>query len=126
MMARLGTVLLVLAALSARGEAPLAELRVYPPNLNLTSARDMQRFIVQAEYADRITRDVTGEATVQLDVEGIIALEGNRVRPVADGAVTATITVGDRSCTLPIVVRDAQGDRPVSFRLDDFRLGTGH
>ena len=118
MKCRLGIVLIGFAVSHARGAAPLADLRVYPERLTLATARDMQRFIVQAEYADRITGDVTAEATVALDAEGIVTLEGNQVRPLADGAAVATITVGDQTCTLPIEVRDAKADRPISFRLD--------
>ena len=39
-------------------------LEVFPPEINLTTARDRQSIVVQATYADGITRDVTDEATL--------------------------------------------------------------
>ena len=42
----------------------LTTLEVFPPDVNLDTARDRQSFVVQATYADGITRDVTAEAKV--------------------------------------------------------------
>src|ERR1700748_2045704 len=47
----------------------LAALHVYPQNISLTTARDSQSVIVQAEYADGITRDVTDKARFKVDHE---------------------------------------------------------
>ena len=41
-------------------KAEITKLDVFPPAVNLTSARDRQAVVVQATYADGITRDVTG------------------------------------------------------------------
>ena len=46
--------------------APLASLAVFPSEINLTTARDRQSIVVQATFADGITRDVTREATLAL------------------------------------------------------------
>ena len=45
--------------------APLAGVEVFPAEIQLTTARDRQSIVVQATFADGITRDVTGEATIE-------------------------------------------------------------
>src|SRR5690349_3498371 len=49
-------------------ETPTAmtELAVYPPEIQLTGARDRQSIVVQATYADGITRDVTNDTKLTL------------------------------------------------------------
>src|SRR5580698_3621050 len=42
--------------------AKLAEIQVSPPDVQLTTARDRQSLVMQARFADGITRDVTTEA----------------------------------------------------------------
>ena len=44
--------------------APLTKVEVFPAEIQLTTARDRQSIVVQATYADGITRDVTREATI--------------------------------------------------------------
>ena len=49
----------------AQTEQPPAALRVYPSQVSLTTARDSQSIVVQAEYANGITRDVTDKVDVE-------------------------------------------------------------
>ncbi len=51
---------------SAAAQSPLTSLEVYPPDINLETARDRQSFIVQAWFADGLSRDVTDEAKVAI------------------------------------------------------------
>src|SRR5262249_41480662 len=55
--------------------APLAGLVVYPPEIQLTTARDRQSIVVQAMFADGITRDVTREAS--MDVADLAVVRRN-------------------------------------------------
>src|ERR1700722_18725300 len=50
------------AAAKPASAAKLAEIQVSPPDVQLTTARDRQSLVVQARFADGITRDVTTEA----------------------------------------------------------------
>src|SRR5690348_15533307 len=115
---------LVLAGLiavhgAARADSPaLAGVTVYPPDIDLNTARDRQSFIVQAAYADGITRDVTQEATVHLVNPGLVRREGNVLYPAADGATEMKVLFADKTVTVPVKVRDAKADRPISFKLD--------
>src|SRR5688572_13631015 len=52
----------VLAA--ACGESSAQSIAVYPPDINLETARDRQSFVVQLTQPDGITRDVTEQAQV--------------------------------------------------------------
>ena len=57
-------------------EAPvLTTLQVFPPDINLQSNRGRQSFVVQAAYADGITRDVTAEAKTTLSNPALAKLD---------------------------------------------------
>jgi len=47
--------------------AALSKVEVFPPDVNLTTSRARQKFVVQATYADGITRDVTAEAKAEFE-----------------------------------------------------------
>ena len=52
------------AGFRTRAEGPLTKIEVFPAEIQLTTARDRQSIVVQATFADGITRDVTAEATM--------------------------------------------------------------
>jgi hypothetical protein len=55
--------LIAVATQVAAADAPKpAKINVYPADVQLTTVRDRQSLIIQAEYADGITRDVTAES----------------------------------------------------------------
>jgi hypothetical protein len=98
-------------------DAPIA-LRVYPSEISLSTARDLQSIIVQAEYANGITREVTDKVEWKLDREDIVARDGSRLVPRADGAAKLTVTFASQTVEVPITVAQAAADPPVSFKLD--------
>src|SRR5438874_13225327 len=87
----LSSVLSVSAWCTAFAAAPLQGLAVYPPDMRLATARDRQSFVVQATYADGITRDVTGEATIALSNPALVKLVVNVLTPSADGTGELTV-----------------------------------
>jgi len=93
-------------------------INVYPPDINLTTVRDRQSVIVQAVYASGITEDVTDKATYTLPDQTLAKLESNVLYPVADGNTELKVQYGGHSVSLPVMVKDAQVDPPVSFQLD--------
>lgn len=97
--------------------APVS-INVYPPDINLTTIRDRQSIIVQSVYADGITRDVTDQATFTLSDPSLASLEKNVLHPTADGSTEITVAFGAHSVKLPVTVKDAAADPPISFRLD--------
>src|SRR5262245_22483865 len=99
-------------------QSPLTSLEVYPPDVNLETARDRQSFIVQAWFADGLSRDVTAEAKVAIANPALVKLEGNTLHPLADGATERVVDWVGKSAKLPVKVKDAKADRAISFKLD--------
>ena len=95
-----------------------ASLRVYPPEVQLTSGRDRQALIVQALYEDGITRDVTADVKWILSDEKLAHLEGNVLTSAADGSGEVIIEYAGHSVKVPCVVSNAAVDPAISFRLD--------
>ena len=61
---------------TAFAETPgLTNLQVFPPDIKLQTNRGRQSFVVQATYADGITRDVTAEAKSALVNPALAKLE---------------------------------------------------
>lgn len=109
---------LMLAGLMTANGAEPASINVYPPDVKLTTARDHQSVIVQAVFPDGITQDVTDQAKFTL-VDGKVAkLDKNIVHPTADGKTELSVQYGKFSKKLPVEVKQATADRPISFKLD--------
>jgi Protein of unknown function (DUF1549)/Protein of unknown function (DUF1553) len=104
-------------AAPAKTTAP-AKINVYPADVRLTTARDRQSLIVQAEYPDGITRDVTSEAKFTLVNASLALVEANVLRPKADGASELKVEFGGHTVMVPVEVHQAAVDRPISFKLD--------
>ncbi|MFP6610953.1 MAG: DUF1549 domain-containing protein, partial [Pirellulales bacterium] len=102
---------------SADGPEP-AQINVYPPDVQLTTVRDHQSLIVQAQYPDGITHDVTAEAKFSLSNGELATLEGNVLRPKADGDAELTIEYAGLTAKVPVKVGRATEDPPISYKLD--------
>jgi hypothetical protein len=105
----------VLSALT--GPAP-SDLRVYPTNVNLTTKGDRQSVVVQAVYADGLTRDVTSDAGFSLGNKTLAKIEKGILSPLADGKTDLQIKYGGKEITLPVSVEQAKIERAISFNLD--------
>src|SRR4051794_10634265 len=104
---------------AARGAEPtLTKIEVSPPDVNLLTARGKQVFVVQATYSDGITRDVTERAKASLANDKLAKLDKNLVTPVADGETKLLVVFGGQKVEVPVKVKDAAKDRPISFKLD--------
>lgn len=97
---------------------PLVELVVAPPDVNLKTLRDEQSLIAQAVYANGITRDVTSECSWSLASGDIVEQRDNVLFPKQDGETTMTVSFEGQTVTVPIVVREASKDVPISFKND--------
>ena len=95
-----------------------AKVAVYPPDINLETARDRQSFIVQLTQADGLTRDLTDAAQVTFANPALVRLDKNVVLPVADGVTEMVVTAAGQTVKVPVKVVNAKADRPVSFKLD--------
>jgi len=114
-----GALALGSAAATHAAEAPKpAEIKVFPADVQLTTARDRQSLVVQARYADGLTRDVTSDAKYSLANAALVKFEKATLYPVADGATDLTVEYAGLKVKLPVSVKQAQVDRPISFKLD--------
>src|SRR5438477_550127 len=96
----------------------LIDLKIFPPDINLSSKQDKQSLVVQAIYSDGATRDVTSEATLTLKDKSLARLDKATILPLGDGKTELGIAFKGRSLTVPISVDHSQLERPISFRLD--------
>ena len=94
------------------------KINVYPPEVNLTSLRDRQSILVQSVMADGITNDVTAQAKFTLVDNKFAKADGSVLHPVADGQTQLKIEFAGHTAELPVVVKNAQTDPPISFQLD--------
>ena len=114
----LGVVAPPIALSNAPAGHAITALHVYPPQIGLTTARDSQTVIVQAEYADGVTHDVTDKVTWKLDHEDRVTRNANRFIPKSDGDAKLTVTFEKSRVDVPISVKQSTTDQPTSFRLD--------
>jgi hypothetical protein len=103
---------------SRAADSKLATLHVYPADVQLTTARDRQSLIVQAQYADGLTHDVTAEAKFTLANKALAHFDKATLTPAADGNTELSVEYGGLKTVVPVVVKQAHVDRPISFKLD--------
>src|SRR5262249_22580083 len=99
-------------------ESAVTELRVFPPEITLLTAKDQQLLVVQSVYADGITRDVTAQSQWTFANPALVRREANTLWPAADGQTELKIEFGGKALTVPVKVEKAAQPREISFRLD--------
>lgn len=104
------------AAITQAGQ--FAKVEVLPPNVQLNTSRDRQQFIVMATRADGVTLEVTAHAQAALAHPNLAKLDGHTLYPMADGETTLTVQFDGQQVVVPVSVKDAAVDRPISFKLD--------
>lgn len=92
-------------------------LRAYPASVSLETLRDFQRLLILEELPDGTWLDRTAEASI-VAPDPLVRVEEGALFPLADGATTLRVSVGERELEVPVEVRDTSVQRPTSFRLD--------
>ena len=95
-----------------------AAFKVFPPEIHLETSRDGQSLVVQITEPNGVTRDVTAEAKLSLTDPAIAKLDGAKIAPLADGQTSLAVTYNGQAANVPIIVKSATADHPVSFMLD--------
>src|SRR3954471_4335002 len=113
-LATLGFALCASAAL-ADGQPPFS---VFPDSVNLNTSRDAQSIVVQVVRPDGVTLGVTDKSTFAPSDSKLVKVDGHIIRPLADGAGTINVTYDGKTVSVPLAVKDAAADRPISFKLD--------
>ena len=121
------TASLLLLATTGASAAPAAapvpapkvvKLEVFPSDVHLETSRDRQSLVVMVTRSDGITLDVTSAAKFELADPKLARLDGRALYPVADGSTKLRVSHSGQTIELPVEVKQAQVDRPISFTLD--------
>ncbi|QGJ69379.1 Translation initiation factor 2 [Planctomycetales bacterium 10988] len=110
--------LLALGTTQSLQAAALVQVEVFPPEVNLETLRDRQSLIVQATYADGVTKDVTEQAKFVPENPALVKLQDSTLYPAQDGKTTIRVQFEGNTVEVPVSVKKAKQDRPISFRLD--------
>jgi hypothetical protein len=113
-----GVVGFVLTLGPALADQPALKFEVAPADVHLFTSRGEQTLICRIVQPDGVTRDVTDQVQWSVPDSQIIKMDHNVARPVADGSGQLKVTYQDQVVTIPVDVKDAKVDRPISFRLD--------
>jgi hypothetical protein len=116
--ATLMTCLLVGATTIRADEPKPVSIEVYPADVQLKTLRDRQSLIVQAQFADGLTLDVTDKATYKLANESLCRIDAQTLYPAADGQTEMTVEYQGMTVKVPVKVEQSKEDRPMSFKLD--------
>ena len=111
----LGILLLSAVALPA---APIRSLAVYPDRITLETRRDFHAFTVIATSTDGVTTDVSAKAAISLADPFLVGLKNRHLTPVKEGTTTLSAVWEGQTVNVPVTVKAAGSDRPVSFTLD--------
>jgi len=94
------------------------KVAVYPPDINLETARDRQAFVVQLTQPDGITRDITEQAQISFANPALVKVEKATAFPLADGATEMIVVAAGQTIKVPVKVAGAKADRAISFKQD--------
>src|SRR5689334_17088323 len=101
---------LALAALvvapAAAGDKEPPAVSVYPAEIELSTSRDRQSYVVQMVAPDGVTKDITDDAKVEIP-KNLVDRKGNVLSPKADGAGEMTVTAAGRVIRVPVTVKQA-------------------
>jgi mono/diheme cytochrome c family protein len=105
-----------------RWDAPadprIVSIEVFPQKVNLETATDFHRVIVIARFKDASTHDITAQSRLTLADPSLAKLAGTSLTPVRDGETMLRIDYRGLSAEVPVVVKDAEKPRAISFQLD--------
>ena len=110
---------MLLASAPVFAKSPsLTEVKVYPPEVLLSSAKASQKLVVQATWSDGLTRDVTSEASYKLLNAKLARLEKQVLTPITNGQTELRVSYKGKNLNIPVTVTNAQAQPTISFKLD--------
>ncbi len=114
----MSSAILITSCSSNERKSELTEVKCYPPTITLMGAKARQSIVVQASYADGITRDVTYEARARLADPRFADFDGTAVRPRADGHTKLLVSFAGQTLAIPVTVSNSSLPSAISFKLD--------
>lgn len=107
------------AALILPLAASAQQLTVYPSQVSLNNAHDIERLVAVVTRPDGVTLDVTPEIQVSFGAENIAKWGENlKLSAVGDGETVITVTHGDQNVQVPLKVQNAGLVPPMTFGND--------
>lgn len=95
-----------------------ASFAVYPPEIQLDSARDFQSFVAVLTRDDGVTLDVTDSVQWSLAGESVAKVDGHQLLPVADGKADLVANYLGETQRIPVTVKNSATKFPISFEKD--------
>ncbi|PHX71734.1 MAG: cell surface protein, partial [Opitutia bacterium] len=96
----------------------LTDVKVFPADVNLKTRGDRQSIVVQAIYADGVTRDVTAQASFTLGNKTLVKFDHFMLTPVADGQTELKVKFQGKTLVVPVKIEAAKVAEPISFIKD--------
>jgi hypothetical protein len=96
----------------------LTAIEIHPKEIRLETAADFHRAIAIVRMKDESTHDITRLAKWSIDDPAIAALHATTVTPKKDGKTILRLEYRGLKAEIPVIVKDAEKPRPVSFQLD--------
>lgn len=96
----------------------LASIEVFPKNVSLETSADFHRLIVLGHYKDATIRDITPSVTLKAADDKTIRIEATTLFPKTDGSTQVEISYRGKKLSVPVIVKDANTLRPISFQRD--------
>ncbi|MGJ8643519.1 MAG: PSD1 and planctomycete cytochrome C domain-containing protein [Luteolibacter sp.] len=102
----------------APADPAIVSIEAFPKEIRLETAADFHRVIVIARMKDASTHDITQQAKLSLESGDFATLQENLLTPLADGVTNLNIEYRGLTSVVPVTVKDAEKERPISFQLD--------
>jgi hypothetical protein len=106
-------------ALACSVSARASDLEILPASIVLDGPRSSQRVLVESRQGDERISDETPRCRFAIDDPRVATVSPDgTVRPIADGKATLKVSVGDRTASAAIVVKNFGRDVAPSFKND--------
>ncbi|MEP5506992.1 MAG: PSD1 and planctomycete cytochrome C domain-containing protein [Luteolibacter sp.] len=102
----------------APADPAIVSIEAFPKEIRLETVADFHRVIVIARMKDASTHDITQQAKLSLESSDFATLQENLLTTKADGATKLHIEYRGLDTVVPVTVKDAEKQRPISFQLD--------
>ncbi|MES2658922.1 MAG: PSD1 and planctomycete cytochrome C domain-containing protein [Verrucomicrobiota bacterium] len=102
----------------AAPDPQIVSIEAFPKNVTLETSADFHHVIVIARFKDASTHDITKQSKLTLSDASFAHLTGTSLTPKKDGTTSLKIDYRGLSTEIPVVVKDAEKPRAISFQLD--------
>lgn len=107
-----------LPAHDAPPDPAIQKIEAFPQTISLETKNDFHKVIAIAHFNDAATRDISRQAKLTLADPTLARLDGSTLTPLKDGSTELLIEYRGLSCKIPVIVKQAEIEREVSFQLD--------